>query len=127
MVEERQKDGDALGGQRTLATSNGRLAFIEATEPLFLDWLTEPGASKKTGPLVKRLPVGPLREMVPYSLRQERRDDPPRMGNIRAVRTKGGFVMFSVVSNMKTEEAKTFTKEEKLVDFKKATLVAAGR
>ena len=31
MVEERQKDGDALGGQRTLATSNGRLAFIEAT------------------------------------------------------------------------------------------------
>jgi hypothetical protein len=67
MVEERQKDGDALGGQRTLATSNGRLAFIEATEPLFLDWLTEPGASKKTVPLVKRLPVGPLREVVQHS------------------------------------------------------------
>jgi hypothetical protein len=100
---------------------------LKQPELLFSDWLTKPGASKKTGPLVKRLPVGPLREMVPYSLRQERRDDPPRMGNIRAVRTKGGFVMFSVVSNMKTEEAKTFTKEEKLVDFKKATLVAAGR
>jgi hypothetical protein len=42
-------------------------------------------------------------------------------------RTKGGFVMFSVVSNMETEEAKTVTKEEKLVDFKKAALVAAGR
>jgi hypothetical protein len=29
-------------------------------------------------------------------------------------RRKGGFVMFSVVSNMKTEEAKTVTSEEKL-------------
>jgi hypothetical protein len=35
-------------------------------------------------------------------------------------RKKGGFVMFSVVPNMKTEEAKTVTREEKLVDFKKA-------
>ena len=38
-------------------------------------------------------------------------------------RRKGGFVLFSVVSNMQTEEAKTVTKEEKLVDFKKAALV----
>ena len=35
--------------------------------------------------------------------------------------------MFSVVSNMETEEAKTVTKEEKLLDFKKAALVAVGR
>jgi len=35
--------------------------------------------------------------------------------------------MFSVVSNMETEEAKTVTKEEKLVDFKRAALVAVGR
>jgi hypothetical protein len=41
-------------------------------------------------------------------------------------RTKAGFVMFSVVSNMETEEAKTVTKEEKSVDFK-AALVAVGR
>ena len=34
--------------------------------------------------------------------------------------------MFSVVSNMETEEAKTVTKEEQLVDFK-AALVAVGR
>jgi hypothetical protein len=43
-------------------------------------------------------------------------------------RTKGGwFVMFSVVSNMETEEAKTVTEEEKLADFQKAALVAVGR
>jgi hypothetical protein len=42
-------------------------------------------------------------------------------------RKKGGFVMFSVVSNMKTEEAKTVTKEEKLVDFKKAALVVVNQ
>lgn len=41
-------------------------------------------------------------------------------------RNKGGFVLFSVVSNMKTEEAKTVTKEEKLVDFKKAALVVVN-
>ena len=35
--------------------------------------------------------------------------------------------MFSVVSSMETEEAKTVTKEEKLVAFKKAALVAVGR
>ncbi len=42
-------------------------------------------------------------------------------------RKKGGFVMFSVVSNMKSEEAKTVTKEEKLVDFKKAALVVVNQ
>jgi hypothetical protein len=42
-------------------------------------------------------------------------------------RSKGGFVMFSVVSNMKTEEAKTITKEEKLADFKKAALVVVNQ
>jgi hypothetical protein len=41
-------------------------------------------------------------------------------------RNKGGFVLFSVVSNMKTEEAKTVTREEKLVDFKKAALVVVN-
>jgi len=38
-------------------------------------------------------------------------------------RAKGGFVMFSVVSNMKTERARDVTKDEKLVDFRKAALV----
>jgi hypothetical protein len=42
-------------------------------------------------------------------------------------RRKGGFVMFSVVSNMKTEEAKTVTRDEKLVDFKKAALVVVNQ
>src|SRR6266853_2001142 len=41
-------------------------------------------------------------------------------------RKKGGFVLFSVVSNMKTEEAKTVTKEERLVDFRKAALVVVN-
>lgn len=40
-------------------------------------------------------------------------------------RKKGGFVLFSVVSNMKTEEAKTVTKDERLADFRKAALVVA--
>ena len=36
--------------------------------------------------------------------------DPPRNGrNIRAIRIKGGFVMFSVVSNLKTEESPALT------------------
>jgi hypothetical protein len=39
-------------------------------------------------------------------------------------RGKGGFVMFSVVSNMKSQLAQTVTKDEKLVDFRKAALVA---
>jgi hypothetical protein len=38
-------------------------------------------------------------------------------------RKKGGFVLFSVVSNMKTEAAKTVAKEERLADFRKAALV----
>jgi hypothetical protein len=38
-------------------------------------------------------------------------------------RKKGGFVLFSVVSNMKTEEAKAVAKEERLADFRKAALV----
>jgi hypothetical protein len=42
-------------------------------------------------------------------------------------RKKGGFVLFSVVSNMKTEEAKTVTKEERLVDFIKAALVVVNQ
>jgi len=42
-------------------------------------------------------------------------------------RRKGGFVLFSVVSNMKTEEAKTVTKEERLADFRKAALVVVNQ
>ena len=41
-------------------------------------------------------------------------------------RKKGGFVMFSVLSGMKTEQAKTITKEERLADFRKAALVAVS-
>jgi hypothetical protein len=42
-------------------------------------------------------------------------------------RKRGGFVLFSVVSNMKTEEAKTVAKEERLADFRKAALVVVDR
>ena len=42
-------------------------------------------------------------------------------------RSKGGFVMFSVVSNMKTEQARNVTKDEKLFGFQKAALVAASQ
>jgi hypothetical protein len=38
-------------------------------------------------------------------------------------RKRGGFVLFSVVSSMKTEEAKAVAKEERLADFRKAALV----
>jgi hypothetical protein len=41
-------------------------------------------------------------------------------------RKKGGFVLFSVVSNMKTEQAKTVTKDERLADFRKAALVVVN-
>jgi hypothetical protein len=41
-------------------------------------------------------------------------------------RKKGGFVIFSVVSNMKTEQAKTVTRDEKLADFRKAALVVVS-
>ena len=42
-------------------------------------------------------------------------------------RAKGGFVLFSLVSNLKSELAQTVVKEEKLVDFRKAALVVGGR
>jgi hypothetical protein len=42
-------------------------------------------------------------------------------------RTRGGFVMFSVISNMKTELAQSVTKEEKLIGFRKAALVTVSR
>jgi hypothetical protein len=62
-------------------------------------------------------------------------DFPPvRIPTARAFRNissspgkKGGFVLFSVVSNMKTEEAKIVTKEERLVDFRKAALVVVNQ
>jgi hypothetical protein len=39
---------------------------------------------------------------------------------------KGGFVLFSVVSSMKKEEAKTVAKEERLADFRKAAWVVVN-
>jgi hypothetical protein len=42
-------------------------------------------------------------------------------------RKKGGFVLFSVVAASKGEEAKAVQKDERLVDFKKAALVAVGQ
>jgi hypothetical protein len=42
-------------------------------------------------------------------------------------RRKGGFVMFSVLSNMKTEDARSVIKDERLVDFRKAALVVGGQ
>jgi hypothetical protein len=48
----------------------------------------------------------------------------PRLSQYFIVsRKKGGFVLFSVVSNMKTEDAKTVAKDERLADFRKAALV----
>jgi hypothetical protein len=41
-------------------------------------------------------------------------------------RKKGGFVLFSVVSNMKTEEARTVAKDERLADFRKAAWVVVN-
>jgi hypothetical protein len=50
--------------------------------------------------------------------------DGPRLSQYFIVsRKKGGFVLFSVVSNMKTEEAKAVSKDERLADFRKAALV----
>ena len=50
--------------------------------------------------------------------------DRPRISQYFIVsRKKGGFVLFPVVSNMKTEEAKTVAKDERLADFRKAALV----
>jgi hypothetical protein len=48
----------------------------------------------------------------------------PRLSQYFIVsRKKGGFVVFSVISNMKTEDAKTIAKDERLADFRKAALV----
>jgi hypothetical protein len=41
-------------------------------------------------------------------------------------RKKGGFVMFSVVSNLRAEEVKSPLREQKNTDFRKAALVAVG-
>jgi hypothetical protein len=52
----------------------------------------------------------------------------PRLSQYFIVsRKKGGFVLFSVVSNMKTEAAKTITKDERLADFRKAALVVVDQ
>jgi len=54
--------------------------------------------------------------------------DGARMANYFIVpRRKGGFVLFSVLSNMKSEPARDVTKEEKVGDFRKAALVATGQ
>jgi hypothetical protein len=55
-----------------------------------------------------RFPVGPLGETFEtFASGMIGGTNPLRNGrNIRAVRIKGGFVMFSVVSNMQTEEAR---------------------
>lgn len=42
-------------------------------------------------------------------------------------RKKGGFVLFSVVTSMETEEARAVAKEERLADFRKAALVVVDR
>ena len=42
-------------------------------------------------------------------------------------RRKGGFVMFSAVSNMKTDEARNVTRDENVSGFRKAALVAVGQ
>jgi hypothetical protein len=42
-------------------------------------------------------------------------------------RKKGGFVLFSVQSNMKTEQARDVTKEDRLAGFRKAALVAVSQ
>jgi hypothetical protein len=41
-------------------------------------------------------------------------------------RDKGGFVMFSVIANLKAEEARSSLREQKNTDFRKAALVAVG-
>jgi hypothetical protein len=44
-----------------------------------------------------------------------------------AAYTRGGFVMFSVQSNMKTAQARDVTKEKNLAGFRKAALVAVSQ
>jgi len=41
-------------------------------------------------------------------------------------RKRGGFVMFSIVSNMKTEQSRNVVRDEKLVDFRKAALISVS-
>jgi hypothetical protein len=41
-------------------------------------------------------------------------------------RQKGGFVLFSVIANLRVEEARNPLREEKNKDFRKAALVAVG-
>lgn len=51
----------------------------------------------------------------------------PRLSQYFIVsRKKGGFVLFSVVSNMKTERARTVTREERLGEFRKAAWVVVN-
>jgi hypothetical protein len=53
--------------------------------------------------------------------------DGARLANYFIVpRKRGGFVMFSVLSDMKTDAAKTVAKDERLVGFQKAALVAVS-
>jgi hypothetical protein len=53
--------------------------------------------------------------------------DGPRAAEYFIVpRKKGGFVMFSVVSDMKTEQSRKIVGDEKLVDFRKAALTAVS-
>jgi hypothetical protein len=53
--------------------------------------------------------------------------DGPRTAQYFIVpRKKGGFILFSVVSSMKTEQSRAVVKDEKLVDFRKAALTAAS-
>jgi hypothetical protein len=44
-----------------------------------------------------------------------------------APRAKGGFVMFSVISNMKSETEQSVTKDDRMVGFRNAALVAVTR
>lgn len=54
--------------------------------------------------------------------------DGARLSNYFIVpRRKGGFVMFSVISDMKTDAARTVAKDEQLVGFRKAALVAVSQ
>ena len=54
--------------------------------------------------------------------------DGARMANYFIVpRRKGGFVLFSVLSDMKSEASKSITRDETVGDFRKAALVATGQ
>ena len=50
-----------------------------------------------------------------------------REGGELHVQTAGkGFVMFSVTSSLKTEQAREVTKDERLLDFRKAALIVVN-